>query len=200
MTPLDAEISELASKIGSLPKRSLVGLFWACSDALLPEFQAWAAHRHERSEPLLREAMTTAYEFAARGTEPRGAADLLAVLEAATPAGDSPDEVSSTSAQDCWICADVGVRVLVDQDYEAGPAIEYALEPVISAASEELYGVSQVGASDEEEEQVGILLQHRKVAAALEFCWWATGFLRERPSPTEEDLALVSSRASALAP
>jgi len=199
MTPIDAELTELASRIESLSKRSLVGFFWACSGALLPEFQAWAAHRGERTEPLLRFAMAAVHEFAAHGTEPPGAARLLAALEASTPAGDSSDDVSSTSAQDCWICADVGIRVLVDRGYDAGPAIEYALEPVISAASEDLYGVSQLGTSDEEEEQVRGLLQHRKVTAALEFCRWATDFLQDRPSPAEEDLTLISSRASVLA-
>jgi hypothetical protein len=200
VTPLDVELAELASKIDSLPKRSLVGLFWACSGALVPEFRAWAAHRGEHTEPLLAAAMAAAHGFAAHGSEPPRAASMLAALEASAPAGDSPDGVSSTSAQDCWICADVGIRVLVDQGYDAGPAIEYALEPVVSAASEELYGVSQLGTSGEEEEQVRVLLQHRKVAAALEFCRWATDFLQDRPSPTEKDLALVSSRASALAP
>lgn len=103
------------------------------------------------------------------------------------------------SAQDCWICADIGIRVLVDKNYKAGPAIEYALEPALSAASEELYGVSQLGTSDEEEEQIRVLLRHRKVAAALEFVRWATDYLQDRPEPAEEDLALVSSRATALA-
>jgi len=197
---LDAELAKLASKIEPLSKRSLVGLFWACANALLPDFQTWAAQRCEQTEPILREAMTAAYGFAVHGRPVSEAALLLAALEASTPAGDSPDETSSTSAQDCWICADIGVRVQVDQSYDAGPAIEYALEPVLSAASEELYGVSQIGASRGEEQQVRRLLQHSKVIAALEFCEWATEFLRDRPSPTEQDLALVSSRASKLAP
>src|SRR5262249_46346750 len=148
MTSLDAQLAELASKIESLSKRSLVGLFWACSNALLPTFLTWAKHRGEHTESLLRAALASAHEFAGRGAEPQAAADLLGSLEASTPAGDSPDGVSSTSAQDCWICADVCIRVLVDEGYKAGPAIEYALAPVLSTASEELYGVSQLGTSD----------------------------------------------------
>jgi hypothetical protein len=125
---------------------------------------------------------------------------LLASLEAAMPAGDSPDEVSATSAQDCWICADIGIRVLVDKGYNAAPAIEYALESILTAMSEELYGVSQVGTSEEEEAQIRMLLQHPKVAAAFEFVRWATDFLKGRAMPTDEDLALVSSRAAVLSP
>jgi hypothetical protein len=199
MTSLDAEFAELASRIDSLSKRSLVGLFWACSSALVPAFRAWAAHRGAHTELLLRSALASAHSFATQGIDPQSPAHLLASIEASTPAGNSPDEVSATSAQDCWICADVAIRVLVDEAYRAGPAIEYALEPVLSAASEELFGVSQLGTSDEEEEQVRLLLRHREVAAALEFVRWATAFLQDRPLPAEEDLAIVGSRAAALA-
>jgi hypothetical protein len=200
VTLLDAELADLASKIRLLSMRSVVGLFWACSGALLPEFQAWAVHREEHTEPLLRTALAAAHEFAAQGTGVPRARSLLVALEGSTPSGVSPDEVSAASAQDCWICADVSIRVQVDHGYDAGLAIEYALEPVISAASETLYGVSQIGTSDQEQEQIRVLLQHPKVVAALEFCHWATGFLNGRPSPVEDDLALLSSRASALQP
>jgi hypothetical protein len=198
MTQLDTQLSELASRIDSLSRRSLAGLFWACAGALLPEFRAWAAHRGERTEPILTEALSAAYAFAVRVTTPPQA--LLAALEASTPEGDSPDEVPSTAAQDCWICADIGIRVPLDPSYDAGPAIEYALEPVLVAVTEELFGVSQLGTSDEEEAQVAALLRHPKVAAAVEFCRWATDFLQDQPEPNEADLALVSSRAVVLAP
>ena len=151
------------------------GLFWACAAVLLPEFRAWAAHRGERTEPILREALSAAHAFAVHGATPPP--DLLAALEASTPVGDSPDEVSSTTAQDCWICADIGIRVPLDPGYDAGPATEHALEPVLVAATEELFGVSQLGTSDEEEAQVAAVLQHPKVAAAVEFCRWVTDFL-----------------------
>jgi hypothetical protein len=200
MTLLDTELAELAARISTLPKRSLVALFWACSSALVPEFQAWAAHRGERTEPTLREALAAAQQFAVSGTEPASAESLLMALEASTPAGDSPDQVSSTAAQDCWICADITIRVLAEPHYDPGPAIEYALEPVLAAATEQLFGVSQLGASDEEDAQLRSVLRHPKAAAAIEFCRWATDFLRHRPAPTEADLSLVSSRASALAP
>src|SRR5207249_3188730 len=92
------------------------------------------------------------------------AATLLAALERSTPPGDSPDAVSSTSAQDCWICADVCIRVLVDETYDAGPAIEYALEPVVSAATQDLYGVSQLGSSEDEDARVQAVLAHPTVS------------------------------------
>lgn len=199
MSPLDVELAELASGIGVLSRRSLVGLFWACSHALISGFSTWAAHRDAQIEPLLRTALASAYEFAAHGIQPQDADGLLASLEAAMPAGDSPDDVSATSAQDCWICADIGIRVLVDEGYNAAPAIEYALEPVLTAESEALYGVSQVGTSNQEDAQIRRLLQQPKVAAAFEFVQWAIDFLQGQPMPTEGDLALVSSRAAVLA-
>jgi hypothetical protein len=200
VTPLDTELDDLASKIRQLSTRAVVALFWASSSALLPEFEAWAAHSGEQTEPVLRTALAVAQRFAVHGTEEPEAASLLAALEASTPSGVSTDEVSSTSAQDCWICGDVSIRVLVDQGYDAGPCIEYALEPVLSAASEALYGVSQIGSGGQEQEQVRMLLRHSKVAASLEFCRWATDFLNDRTAPTERDLLLLNSRASVLRP
>jgi len=200
MTQLDAKLSELATGVNLLPIRSLVALFWACSDALMPAFQAWAELRGDAGEPLLHEAQAVARGFARSGAPPAQGEFLLGELAAAAPPGDSPDEYSSTAAQDCWICADVGIRVLVDRQYGAGPAIEYALEPILAAATEELFGVSQVGSGNDEESQLSELLQHPRVAAAIEFCTWATQFLQGHPEPTDADLVLLGSRASVLVP
>lgn len=198
MSSLDTELSELAARIESLPTRGVVGLFWACAIALLPRFQEWAVRRHVRTESLLQSALQAAYEFAASGSDAAVSEELLAALEASTPEGQSLDDFPSTSAQDCWICADIGVRVLVDRSYSPGPAIEFALEPVLTAASEELFGVSQVGSSDQEETQLSELMRHEKVRNAIEFLRWATDFLGNRPTPTPEELMLVSSRAVSL--
>ena len=62
-------------------KASLVGLFWACSSSLLPEILAWAVHRGEHAEPVLRGALAAAHEFAAHGTEVPDAVRLLAGLK-----------------------------------------------------------------------------------------------------------------------
>jgi hypothetical protein len=108
--------------------------------------------------------------------------------------------VSATAAQDCWICADVAIRVLVHDEYAAGPAIEYGLEPVLQRATEELFGVSQVGGGPTENEQTEAIISHPRVSGAVEFLEWATDFLNDRPSPKEDDLELVAQRATVLAP
>ena len=66
---------------------------------------------------------------------------MLQTLENATPPGDSPDYYATGNAQDCWICADLCMRVLSEPGFDAGAVIEYALEPVVNAATEELKGV-----------------------------------------------------------
>jgi hypothetical protein len=125
---------------------------------------------------------------------------LLDALENSTPHGHSPDYYSPASAQDCWICADVCIRVLVDPGYDAGPAIEYALEPAVSRATQELFGVSQVGSGDQEEAQITAVMGHARVAEAIGFCRWAADFLGQRLSPTGDDLSLVGRNAAALTP
>jgi hypothetical protein len=43
-------------------------------------------------------------------------------LEVATPFGEARQYHCPGNAQDCWICADVCIRVLADLGYDAGPA------------------------------------------------------------------------------
>jgi hypothetical protein len=201
LTALDALIDELAGGIAGLTPRSVVALFSSCALALLPEFRRWAAHTGA-SEELLQRALAVADRFAVAGTAPAraGLAELLEDFAASTPPGESPDAVVSTFAQDCWICADACVRVLVEDSYTAGVAIEYALEPVVSTASQRLFGVSQVGSGDQEERQIRTILADPAVVAAAEYLRWAIATLAERPAPTAEELALVRARFHALAP
>jgi hypothetical protein len=145
-------------------------------------------------------ALSAADEFAVFGVLPLDVERLLQALEAATPAGDSPDHISSTLAQDCWICADVSIRVLVDTEYDPGPAIEYALEPVLSAVTHRLFGVSQIGSGPDEQMKVHAILADPAARTALEFCRWAIDYLRVRASPSENDLDLIRSRSAALLP
>jgi hypothetical protein len=200
MSAYDAALDDLAARIRDLSIRALAGLFWACSTALLPEAEAWAQHRGEQVNPALAQGLSAAYQLAAAGAQPPDPGQLLHALEISTPPGDSADYYCSGSAQDCWICADVCIRVLVDSGYDPGPAIEYPLEPIMAAATQELFGVSQVGSGDQEEAQIRAIMAHPRVAAAITFCQWATEFLHERPLPTQEDLAAVARNAAALTP
>ena len=70
----------------------------------------------------------------------------------------------------------------------------------MAMATQELFGVSQVGSGDEEEAQVIVIMSHPRVAEAISFCQRASDFLRMRPSPDEEDLAELARMATALTP
>lgn len=71
-------------------------------------------------------------------SQPPHCGQLLHALELSTPPADPADYYRSASAQDCWISADVCLRVLVDPGYDAGPAIGYALEPVVATTTNDL--------------------------------------------------------------
>lgn len=201
MTAYDAALDDLADRIRKLSVRALVALFSACSTALLPEVEAWARHQGEQIDPSLLRGLAAARQLAASGAEPRDPGQLLEALENSTPFAQAcVHGFNPGNAQDCWICADVCMRVLVDPGYDAGPAVHYALEPVMQAVTEELFGVSQVGGGDQEEAQVRAVVGHPRVSGALEFCLWASDFLYQRPSPTEDDLAAVERAAAALTP
>ena len=135
MSAYDDLLGELGGQVDGLARRSASLIFLACGEALLPHLRAWANRRDEDPDPLLAAAAAGAESYALRGLVPVGGMRLLSRLEAATPPGDQPDATTAATAQDCWICFDVSVRIAVDRAYHPGTAVEYALEPVISAAS-----------------------------------------------------------------
>lgn len=200
MTILDSELDELSDRIGALSRRAVSAFFVACGRALLVEYERWAAHRGESHEDLLRLALAAAAGYAAGGTGILDGERLLAELVAATPPGDSPDAVSSTFAQDCWICADCAVRNAIDDAFDAGPCVEYALEPLIQTVSQHLFGCSQVGSSNEEEAQMHQLVSDARFSQAIDFCDWAIGRLTSNPEPSPAELDELTARASVLVP
>ena len=149
---------------------------------------------------VLEEALAAAYVFAVSGREPTDSLGLLRAIEVTTVQEAPIDDGSVIAVQDCWICADVCIRTLADGEYSPGLAIEYALEPILQAASERLFGVSQVGDGPNEDRQLEVILAETSVSQAVDFIQWATNFLTERPSPSEDDLDLVGRRAVVLAP
>jgi hypothetical protein len=70
----------------------------------------------------------------------------------------------------------------------------------MAIATQELFGVSQVGSGDQEEAQIIAIMHHPRTAEATTFCQWATGFLHQRPSPAKDDLSTVARSAAALTP
>lgn len=200
MTTLDQRLSELSVEIDRLSAQSASALFVGCARALLPRFNEWAERRGRTTQPLLGRALATASAFALTGVVADDAAELLVSVEAATPEGDSPDAVSSTPAQDCWICADIAVRVMTQPGYSAGSGIEYALEPLLQAETERVHGVSQLGSGPSENELMDEVLRQPKVVDAFSFCWWAVSVLAERDEVTPAELEQVTRRAGVLSP
>ena len=200
MTVFDEALDDLAQRIDRLPRSSIAALFLACADGLLPEFRRWAAHTGQNNETLAQHALAVTRTFALTGNPQPDAENLLASLAQATPEGESPDEFSATAAQDYWICVDIGVRIQVDPDYQAGSGIQYALEPLVQAVAERLYGVSDVGSGPDEDAQIEAIVNQPETRAALDFCDWAVGFLAGRPTLTEADLAELTARAAVLTP
>lgn len=200
MTSFDRVLTALAERIDSLPRRSIAALFLACAQALRPGFRRWASHRGRSTEVLLERALASARSFALTGDPSADVHDLLASLEVATPEGDSPDEVSSTPAQDSWICADIAIRVIADPQYAAGSGIEYALEPIVQHATERVHGVSQLGSGPDENDQMDKVLRQPDVVEALAFCSWAVDFLNGGDALTDAGIVELTNRAAALAP
>src|ERR1700722_1157261 len=118
MTAYNTALDDLADRIRKLSTRALSGLFWACSTALLPEAAAWAEHWGAQADPALARGLAAAYQFAVTGAPPPDPRQVLQRLEASTPFGESRDYYSPGNAQDCWICADVSIRVLADPGYD----------------------------------------------------------------------------------
>lgn len=201
LTMLDAFIEDMTTRIDRMPKRSIAALYWACSSALVPLYRKWAADTGAQTEPILGAALTAGYQFVTSGREPADKRELLQALEVSAPPGDllyKADKSLETAAQDCWICGDIGIRVLVDDGYSAGGAIEYSLEPVLQRATERLFGVLQVGSGPDEYRQIEAVMSEPDVSAATDFLRWAVNFLENRPAPSAEDLELIGQRARVL--
>lgn len=203
LTVLDTFVGDMATKIDCLSKRSIAALYWACSSALMPAYQKWVADTGAQTEPILYVALTAGYQFAVSGREPADKNDLLQALEDSAPPGDllyKAGRTLETAAQDCWICGDIGIRVVVDSDYSAGRAIEYSLEPILQCATERLFGVLQVGSGPDESRQIEAVMSEPDVSEATDFVQWAVNFLDGRLAPAANDVELIGQRATVLRP
>jgi hypothetical protein len=200
-TTYDLLIDHLTNQVNALSRRSQAAFFWACAQALLPEYQRWATLRG-KSEALLDQTLSIAEAFALTGVLPGRPQleQLLVDLEEACPPGESPDEFSHTNAQDCLICADTCIRPFVDETWSPGPVIWYALQPILEETTEQCFGVSDVGSGPHEEAQMQVIQSQPAMVAAIEFCRWAIRFLEERPEPDADALGLLRMRAQVLEP
>jgi hypothetical protein len=200
MTSYDAVLKRIGSEIDRLPACGKAALFLACAISLRREYEDWVNHRGAGRIDLFERATAAVREYVTAATPIAGGATLLSSLEEEVPPGDTPDEFSSTNAQDCWICLDAAVRVIFDTNFEAGPCIEYALEPQSQAVSEHLFGVSQVGSGPEEDAAMETLLGTADFRAALNFVEWAVVFLAEVDALSNDDFDNLINRAMVLQP
>ena len=200
MTEFDRILADLTTDVERLPPRPTVALFAACGSGLQPAFLEWAARRHAGTEGLLDHALSVAFAYARDGVAEVDLRALLRSLEEATPPGESANAHPSTVAQDCWICADTAIRALVDPAFAPAPVIAYALEPIIQATTENLFGVSDVGSGDEEADRVATVFANPRVAAAVDFVRWATEQLARDERPNDELIAQLQMRSAVLKP
>jgi hypothetical protein len=200
MTAYDDLLAELAGEIDGLTAPAASALFVGCCEALRPHYRRGADHRGTSAEDVLDAALAAARTFATTGEVAADAAALLARVEEATPEGDSPDAYSSTFAQDCWICGDVALRTAVGRDGPPGYAVEYALDPAVTTATERLFGVSQLGSGPDEDAGVRAVLAEPDVRAAVDGCRAAIALLAEHPAPGDDDLAAVQRHLAVISP
>ena len=97
------------------------------------------------------------------------------------------------------MCADICVRLMLG-DYAPSLALWYALEPLLQSATLRLFGASDVGSGEHEEEQRRAILATDEVRDATAFFAWATDSLLSSPPRSPEELGRLQSRARAIAP
>jgi hypothetical protein len=194
ITTLDDLVADLAWDIDRLSARAAVAFYAACCGALRPRSGAWAS---PPADELLDAALAAARAFAATGVCGPAAADLLAAVEEETPADDLP---ASGLAHDCWTCADVALRTAVGAATAPGYGVGYALDPVISAATQRLFGVAGLGNGPEDAAALDTVLAQPDVLAGVSVVREAVDHLSARPEPDTADLDTVAHLLAALAP
>ncbi len=188
MTAFDDLLLRLGREIDLLPRRAMSALFLVCGRALLGTYEGWAGSVGGVGHGLLEQADDAAARFAMGGEADGDLSLLLDSMAGFTPEADSANGVSATAAQDCWICFDTAVRLIVDRQFEPGACIEFALQPVTEAVSERLFGVSQIGGGPNERMQSARLIDDAQFREALGFCEHAIEELGRRRAITVQTL------------
>lgn len=184
MSEYDALLERLAARVDALSHPSSAGLFW-CIGTTLAAGTAMVV-----DESTLGQAFAAGRHFALSGMAHPQAAALLLAVEGGTPSGEASAEATSPGTQQIWICADVCLRIQADPEYRPGPAIEFALEPVVSTVSQEMFGVSQPG-SEDEAQQYALILRDQRVTDAVSGIDHALEHLERTSIPVMADLQRV---------
>ena len=204
ITTLDDLVADLAWDIDRLSPRAAVAFYAAACGALRPRSGAWAS---PPADELLDAALDAARAYAATGVCGPAAADLLAAVEEETP--DADDPTPSGLAYGCWTCADVALRTAVGAGARggagpgapgAGYGVGYALDPVISAATQRLFGVAGLDNGPEDAAALDAVLAEPEVLAGVAVVRDAVDHLAAHPEPDPADLDTVAALLSGLAP
>lgn len=190
MTELDRQLEELAALINALSQRAQAAIFWAAS-TVHSESARRRSDESTDAHVLLLRAQDAAYAFCLGGPLGDRGGALLDELDRPLP--------EHVVAQSAWICADTALRAAVEEGFESGMSIEYALEPVVGRVSEELFGFWQVGSGESEDEQVAEIMSHPDVVGAVAFFRWAVAELAVSDPPSAAVLADIRTSAAVLA-
>lgn len=203
MSSLDEILGDLSRGVSALSARGASALFAASAAALLPAYRAWAGggDSDEMRARLgaLQRAIDVGLELAQKGRSPADLPKILRSLESIAP-DKRLTTPSATAAQDCIVCADLAIRIHVEQGFACGPIVEYALEPVLLAA---MRRVAPPGAERPPEGHLAIadaLLADPAVMAAVEFLWFAIVRLHTHPEPSLSSIEEIVDRAQVLLP
>ena len=189
ITAYDELLNDLIAEAETCSPRALAALFAACAQGLEPAYREWRSLRAPTTPDVLAEAVARARDYAMTGEGGHDLPALLSLLEAGIPPGGSADTHSATAAQDCWICADTAIRLVVYPPFRPAPIVEYALEPVMQAVSERLLGVSEIGGDAAERGEGDAILRDPQARAAIAFIRSSLERLAGAAAP---DAALVS--------
>jgi hypothetical protein len=202
VSSLDDILGDLSRGVSALSARAASAVFAASADALLPAYRAWAGvdDSNERRARIgaLQRAIDVGFDLARTGASQADLPKLLRSLESITP-DKRLTTPSATAAQDCVVCADLAIRIHVEEGFACGPVIEYALEPVLLAAMQRVPPPTE----DSPEDRLAIadaLLADPAVMAAVEFLWFAIMRLHTHPEPSLSTIEEMRTRAAVLLP
>lgn len=142
---------DLGGLIAELPVVQQARFFSAVSLAFLPAVRRWgSAYRSDRRIEQQLQAAADAC-FADTSPDPEDVAELATIFARENEGpqdGIEAEHRDFTAALDAWICGDIALRLLLD-DSDAADGAWYVLEPRYHATSERLFGVVDVGSTEE---------------------------------------------------
>jgi len=203
VSSLDEILGDLSRGVNALSARAASAVFASSAGALLPAYRAWAGtdDSDERRARLgaLQRAIDVGFELAQTGQSQADLPKILRSLESITPHLRLTTP-SATAAQDCVVCADLAIRLHVEDDFACGPVIEYALEPVLLSAMHRIGPAGARGPDGDAMDVADALLADPAVMGAVEFLWFAIMRLHTHAEPARSTIEEIRTRAAVLLP